>query len=228
MHFSFYVTWGNFSVVHHCTWHSWPCNATLHSRVVQCSFAFYIFTYYRSQTPSYSCRRRLVCFFYCHQQGCTVASAASFTWLSQKQLVTPSSKSWFTKWRQTCHTLLTAKGLHTSVYLSQEKSSIFQNVHSDCLMQNLLFLDCALFWSFLCNKLAVYSCFLYIFLMLLGGQKTVQNVVLATTACILPSLLPLLAFIVTQSTKQKRMNRRKASYILMCTECASWPWLVHK
>lgn len=46
---------------------------------------------------------------------------------------------------------------------------------------------------------------------------------------IFASLLPLLAFIVTQSNKQKRrIKRKKPSYILMWIQCASWPWLVYK
>lgn len=62
--------------------------------------------------------------------------------------------------------------------------------------------------------------------MLLGGQKAVESIVLTITVLLFASLLPLLAFIVTQSNKQKRrINRRKPSYTLMWTQYASWPWL---
>lgn len=70
--------------------------------------------------------------------------------------------------------------------------------------------------------------FFLVFLMLLGGQKAVESIVLTMTACFLAYLLPLLPFIVTQSNKQRRTDRRKPACISMWTQCASWPWLVCK
>lgn len=133
------------------------------------------------------------------QLRCTVASAAKFCVFWGEKVVSCCSSSgsrWCRKWagyvgRQESHPCT------PQVIYCEKNLSLKAN--SDCLIQNLLFLDCAVFCSSLLlfyqiNLQHVVSYF--VFLILLGGQKAVESIVLTIT--VFASLLVLLAFIVTQ------------------------------